>query len=180
MVKKGEIDEVGGILDEISLMARPREIGKFGGKVLKASQVKKLRGELKKKGVLLILEEDLKITNQFKTIKLNGLEFEKAQNLFYFMKVKGYAGAFDAKTKQMVLGEKSTELVAFHEKAHLQHFEELREAYHPLKTWEKEAYVWEQIWSRRRDRTKEELELSLNYANSTREKAGIDLIKIKL
>lgn len=183
LVKKEEINEVGGILDEISLMARPREIGKFGGKVLKASQVRKLRGELKKKGVLLILEEDLKIkkiTNQFKTIKLNGLEFEKAQNLFYFMKVKGYAGAFDAKTKQMVLGEKSTELVAFHEKAHLQHFEELGEAYHPLKTWEKETYVWEQIWSRRRDWTKEELELSLNYANSTREKAGIDLIKIKL
>ncbi|MGG8496191.1 zincin-like metallopeptidase toxin domain-containing protein [Tenacibaculum sp. TC6] len=188
LVKKGELDELGkkdifNEIEEASLMARPREIGKLGGKVLRASQIRKLRGDLRKKGVLLILEEDLKIkkiTNQFKPILLNGVKFEKAQDLFYFMKVKGFAGAFDARTKQMVLGEKSTELVAFHEKAHLKHFEELGEAYHPLKTWEKETYVWEQIWSRRRDWTKEELELSLNYANRERKKAGIDLIKIKL
>lgn len=185
LVKKGEIDEGVSelVINEVSLMAGPREIGKLGGKVLRASQIRKLRGELKRKGILLILEEDLKIksiTNQFKTIRLNGLGFEKAQDLFYFMKKEGFAGAFDARTKQMVLGEKSTELVAFHEKAHLKHFEELGEAYHPLKTWQKETYVWEQIWSKKRDWTKEELELSLNYANRERKKAGIDIIKIKL
>ncbi|MGG6229635.1 zincin-like metallopeptidase toxin domain-containing protein [Tenacibaculum sp. SDUM215027] len=182
------MDEVGknDALNEIieaSLMARPPEIGKLGGKVLRASQIRKLRGELKKKGVLLLLEEDLKIkklTNQFKPILLNGIKFEKAQDLFYFMKKEGFAGAFDAKTKQMVLGEKATELVAFHEKAHLQHFEELGEVYHPLKPWQKETYVWEQIWSRKRNWTQKELEHSLRYVNSVREKAGIDLLKIKL
>lgn len=59
------------------------------------------------------------------------------------MKRKGFAGAFDARTKQFILSEKSTELVAFHEKAHLQHFEELGEEYHLLKPWEKETYVFE-------------------------------------
>ncbi|WP_295212163.1 hypothetical protein [uncultured Chryseobacterium sp.] len=112
-------------LANADLMAKPNEIGKLGGKVLNASQIRKLRGELKQKGVLLILEEDLKIksiTNQYKKTRLNRMEFETAHDLFYYMKQEGFAGAFDAKTKQLILSEKSTELVVFHEKAHLQTF----------------------------------------------------------
>ncbi|WP_294220560.1 hypothetical protein [uncultured Chryseobacterium sp.] len=125
-----------GELANADLMAKPNEIGKLGGKVLNASQIRKLRGELKQRGVLLILEEDLKIksiTNQYKKTRLNGMEFETAHDLFYYMKREGFAGAFDAKTKQLILSEKSTELVVFHEKAHLQHFEELGEEYNILK-----------------------------------------------
>ncbi|WP_294220569.1 hypothetical protein [uncultured Chryseobacterium sp.] len=93
-------------LANADLMAKPNEIGKLGGKVLNASQIRKLRGKLKQRGVLLILEEDLKIksiTNQYKKIKLNGMEFENTQDLFFYMKQKEFAGAFDAKTKQLIL-----------------------------------------------------------------------------
>jgi hypothetical protein len=175
--------EINRITDSLDLFAKPAKDGKLGGKVLKAKQIRKLRGELKKHGGLLILEEDLlnkKIINQFKAININGYKFEKAQDLFYFMKKEGFAGAYDAKTRQMVLGSESTELVAFHEKAHLQHFEELGEVYNSLKTWEKETYVWEQIWSRRRYWTKKELQVSLSYVNRERAKAGIPILKIKL
>ncbi len=174
-------------LDEIinaDLLAKPRKISEFGGgKILKKTQIRKLRGELKNRGVFLILQEDLnikRIVNQFKPIRLNGLIFDNPRDLFFFMKKKGYAGAFDSRTKQMILAEKSTELVAFHEKAHLQHFEELGETYHTLPTWDKETYVWEQIFSRKRNWTKEELERSLNYVNRERRKAGIPVLNIRL
>ncbi|WP_294311996.1 zincin-like metallopeptidase toxin domain-containing protein [uncultured Chryseobacterium sp.] len=172
-----------GELANADLMAKPNEIGKLGGKVLNASQIRKLRGELKQRGVLLILEEDLKIksiTNQYKKTRLNGMEFETAHDLFYYMKREGFAGAFDAKTKQLILSEKSTELVVFHEKAHLQHFEELGEEYNILKPWEKETYVFEKIWSQKHLWTKEELSVSLNYVNRERSKAGVIPLKIKL
>ncbi len=170
-------------LANADLMAKPNEIGKLGGKVLNASQIIKLRGELKQRGVLLILEEDLKIksiTNQYEKIKLNGMEFENAQDLFFFMKRKGFAGAFDARTKQFILSEKSTELVAFHEKAHLQHFEELGEEYHLLKPWGKETYVFEKIWSQKHLWTEEELTISLNYVNRERINAGVRPLTVKL
>ncbi|WP_194506069.1 hypothetical protein [Psychroserpens luteus] len=54
------------------------------------------------------------------------------------------------------------------------------ETYHTLEIWKKETFVWEQIWSRKRDWTKKELEHSLRYVNSVREKAGIETIKVKL
>lgn len=168
---------------DADLMAKPNEIGKLGGKVLNASQIRNLRGELKRRGVLLILEEDLKIKsikNQYKKIMLNGMEFESPQDLFCYMKREGFASAFDSKTKQLILSEKSTELVAFHEKAHLQHFEELGDAYHSLKTWEKETYVFKKIWSQKHLWTKEELRISLNYANRGRINAGIKPLKMKL
>ncbi len=178
-----ELDESILMLSEISLMARPREIGKLGGKVLKKSQVRRLRGELKKRNGLLILEEDLnikRIINQYKGIKLNGYEFDNVQDLFYFMKKNNFAGAYDSRTNQMLLGENATELVAFHEMSHLKHFEELGEPYHLLPSWEKETYVWEQVWSRRRDWTEKELEISFDYVNRTRARSGIEPIKNKL
>jgi chaperonin cofactor prefoldin len=177
------IEESRKVVDEADLFAKPAKIHKSGGKILKAKQIRKLRGELKTHGGLLILEEDLlikKIINQYKPIYINGYKFEKAQDLFYFMNKKGYAGAYDAKTKQMVLGKNATELVAFHEKAHLLHFEKYGEAYHSFKTWEKETYVWEQIWSRRRYWSKKELQMSLDYVNRERIKEGIQPLKIKL
>jgi polyhydroxyalkanoate synthesis regulator phasin len=185
LVKRGEVDKVAKrkVVDELSFMAKPQETGKLGGKVLKNKQVRKLRGDLKKHGGLLILEEDLlnkSIINQFKPIYIGGVKFENARDLFYFMKREGFAGAYDARTKQMVLSEKSTELVAFHEKAHLQHFEELGDAYYDLETWQKETYVWNQIWSRKRYWTKKELQTSLNYVNRERIKAGIRPLNIKL
>lgn len=177
------IEESKRVVDEADLFAKPAKEGKLGGKILKEKQIRTLRGELKNHGGLLILEKDLlnkKIINQYKPISINGIKFENAQDLFYFMNKKGFAGAYDSKTKQMILGNEPTELVAFHEKAHLLHFEELGEAYNNLKPWQKETYVWEQIWSRKRQWTNKELQTSLNYVNRERIKAGIQPLKIKL
>lgn len=188
LVKKGELDEAGKTkvvdeVEEVAFMGKPREIGKLGGKKLKASEIRRLRGELKQRGGLLILEKDLKIkniVNLYKPILLNGFKFEKASDIFFFMNRKGFAGAFDAKTMQMVLPDGATELVAFHEMAHLKHYEEIGDAYYSLKTWQRETYVWEQIWSESRKWTSEELKTSLNYANKHRKESGIELLKINL
>ena len=69
------------VIDEADLFAKPAKEGKLGGKILKEKQIRKLRGELKNHGGLLILEKDLlnkKIINQYKPIYINGIKFEKA------------------------------------------------------------------------------------------------------
>ncbi|MGB3592022.1 MAG: zincin-like metallopeptidase toxin domain-containing protein [Nonlabens sp.] len=188
LVERGEFDELGKSeiieeVEDIAFMGKPREIGKLGGKKLRASEIRKLRGELTRRGGLLILEQDLNIKNiinNYRPVLLGGFSFEKASDIFFFMNRKGFAGAFDAKTMQMILPEGATELVAFHEMAHLEHFEEVGETYFGLKTWEKETYVWEQIWSQRRKWTKRELEKSLEYVNDKRNQAGIPSLNIRL
>ncbi|MGB3592026.1 MAG: zincin-like metallopeptidase toxin domain-containing protein [Nonlabens sp.] len=188
LVERGEFDELGKaeIVEEvvdIAFMGKPREIGKLGGKKLRASEIRKLRGELKKRGGLLILEQDLNIKNvinNYRPVSLDGFSFEKASDIFFFMNRKGFAGAFDAKTMQMILPDGATDLVAFHEMAHLKHFEEIGDAYSKLKTWKKETYVWEQILSQKRKWTREELDTSLKYVNRERANAGITPLKAKL
>ncbi len=95
---------------ELDLMAS-RRIDSFGGKILKASQIRQLRGFLKQKGIHLIVEGDLKsVTQLFKPID----EFKNADELFYAMISKGFPGGFNARTKQFYLSKNATELVSFH------------------------------------------------------------------
>src|SRR5690606_13125847 len=102
-------------------------------------------------------------------------------DLFYAMKVKGFPGGFNAHTKQFYLSKNATEIVAFHEMAHLKHFEEVGDAYLSMSKLKKETYVWNQILSNRSKWTKAELQDALNYINRERKKAGIkEPLKIKI
>lgn len=164
----GELYGLGG--DELDWMAS-RNIGTLGGKILKASQIRKLRGILKEKGIHLIMEDDIKsIIKLFKPIG----QFDKVEDLFYFMKLNGKAGAFNPYTKQMILPRNTTEIVVFHEMAHIKQFEQIgEEAYKNLSTLEKETYVWKQIIENRQKWTEAELNDALGYINRERKKAGI-------
>lgn len=64
--------------------------------------------------------------------------------------------------------------------AHLKHFEEIGNSYLPLKAWQRETYVFEEIWKQKHLWTKEELEHALRYVNQERERAGQTLIIKKL
>ncbi|HEU4495925.1 MAG TPA: zincin-like metallopeptidase toxin domain-containing protein [Flavobacterium sp.] len=180
-----ELEEVAGL----DLMAKPQRIGNLGGKVLRTSQIRKLRRQLKEKGILLILEEDIKLSKlgkiknkevikAFEPVYLGGVKFDKLNDLFYTMRNEGLAGAYDARTRQFFLTENPTEYLVFHEMSHVKHFEELGEAYHKLPAWEKETYVFKEIWKQKHLHTKEELEHALEYVNSVREKARQKLIKL--
>ena len=158
-----------------------RKIGNLGGKVLKSTQIRKLRGILKQKGNLLIVEGDAKsITKLFNPID----DFKSADDLFNAMRYEGFPGAFNAVSKQFYLSKTATEIVAFHEMAHLKHFEEVGDIYLSLSKLEKETYVWEQILANRNRWTKTELKDALRYINDVRSnpKYGNKLppIKIKL
>lgn len=87
---------------------------------------------------MVILIQLLNLLNQ-------QISFKTFEELILFMKNNNKVGLFHAGTKQMILTKNCTELVAFHEKAYLQHFEELGEEYHLLKPWEKETYVFEKF-----------------------------------
>lgn len=155
-----------------------RNIGNLGGLILKETQIRKLRGILKQKGINLIVDGDANfIVKLFQPIG----EFKSFEELILFMKNNDKVGLFHAGTKQMILAKNCTEIVAFHELCHLKHFEEVGEiAYKGFSTIEKEMYVWKQILSNRSKWTEAELKESLNYINRLREKAGIqESIKIK-
>lgn len=87
-------------------------------------------------------------------------------------------GGFNAKNKQFILPKilsdtgklefRTTELIVFHEMAHLKHFEELGDVYHTLNELEKEMYVWKEILANRGKWTVEELNDSLDYINRIR------------
>ncbi|RKS26340.1 zincin-like metallopeptidase toxin 4 of polymorphic toxin system [Flavobacterium endophyticum] len=162
---------------ELDWMAS-RKIGNLGGNILKASQIRKLRGILKQKGIHLIVEGDLKnITKLFIPVD----DFKTIDDLFYAMQAKGFPGGFNAKTKQFFLSKKATEIVSFHEMAHLKHFEEIGESYLTISRLEKETYVWEQIFANRNKWTKAELQDSLNYMNGIRIKSyNLEPLKIKI
>ncbi|WP_298893676.1 zincin-like metallopeptidase toxin domain-containing protein [uncultured Psychroserpens sp.] len=185
------VEDVDGLIDDLDLLAKPAKLGNFGGKVLKASQVRKLKGTLKQKGITLFLEDDLKLTKLgkvknkqltklFNPVMLKTNKFDNVVDLFFAMRKNNVAGAFDAKGKQFFLSEKPTEYLVFHEMAHVKHFEELGDAYHGLKAWEKETYVFEEIWSQKRKWTNKELNHALNYVNKVRYEAGQPLINKKI
>jgi zincin-like metallopeptidase toxin 4 of polymorphic toxin system len=164
---------------ELDWMAS-RKIGNLGGKVLTASQIRKLRGLLKEKGIILIVEGDLRsISKLFKPVTIEGIHFDKFDDLLRFMKgtKPPLVGGFDAVNMQMILPKDATEIIAFHEMAHVKHFEELGETYHTLQRLQKESYVWKQILENSGRWTKAELKESLRYINEIREAEGLRRLK---
>jgi hypothetical protein len=178
------VDDVPNLSEsELDWMAQSKEtIGNLGGNILKASQIRKLRGTLKKKGIILIIENDLKsVKKLFKPIA----GFDKWEDLFFYMRSQDppYVGLFQPNTKQFFLASEATEIIVFHEMAHLKQFEELGEAtYLTLSTLDKEMYVWNQILANRVRWTEAELEESLRYINRirTEPKYGYSLEPIKI
>jgi len=164
---------------ELDWMAS-RKMGNLGGNILKATQIRKLRGFLQQKGIQLIVEGDVKsITKLFK--EADG--FKNADELFAFMKRKNLVGAFNSKTGQFFLAKECTELVAFHEQAHLKQFLELgEETYQTLNKLQKETYVFEQILANKNKWTRAELEDALKYLNNIRTdpKYGYNLEPLKI
>jgi len=158
-------------------------IGNLGGSILKSSQIRKLRGILKQKGIILIVEGDLKgISKLFKPVTVGGNYFDKANDLLYFMKTTKppLVGGFDAVNMQMILPKNTTEIVAFHEMAHVKHFEQVGEVYHTLDRLQKETYVWKQIIENRVKWTNAELKEALKYINDIRVKEyGLKSLTIK-
>ncbi|WP_294204119.1 MULTISPECIES: zincin-like metallopeptidase toxin domain-containing protein [Chryseobacterium] len=74
---------------------------------------------------------------------------------------------------------KASELVIFHEMAHVKHFEIYGEAYHNLSRLEKETYVWNQVYENKDRWTKAELQSSLDYINEIRvEEYGLEPLEI--
>ena len=164
--------------EELDWMAS-RKIGNLGGKVLKSTQIRKLRGILKQKGILLIVEGDAKsITRKFIPID----NFKTFDELLLFMKTSNpqKVGMFHASTKQFVVIKDCTEIIAFHEMAHLKHFEQVGDAYFGLNKLEKEMFVWEQILANKNRWTQAELADSLMYINWIREELySLKPLKIK-
>lgn len=157
-----------------------RNVGNLGGFILKESQIRKLRGILKTKGINLIVDGDNNsIIKFFKPID----NFKSFDELLFFMKTSKTpkVGLFHTRTKQMILTKNCTEIVAFHELCHLKHFEEVGEiAYQGFNRLEKEMYVWKQILANRGKWTKAELEDSLDYINRVRtEEYGLKPLIIK-
>ena len=168
------------VVDEVDFMAS-RKIGNLGGKVLTASQIRQLRGVLKQKGVHLIVEGDVRsITKLFKPVD----DFKTIDDLFFAMRVKGFPRGFNAPTKQFFLSKNPTEIVSFHEMAHLKHFEEVGEAYLSLSKLDKETYVWKEILANRGKWTKAELQDALRYINDIRTNPihgyNLEPLKIKI
>ncbi len=174
-VLKKKIDDLNP--SELDWMAS-RNFGNLGGRLLTAGQIRKLRGTLKNKGFQLIVEGDIKaVTKLFKP--MGG--FKSFDELILHMQSfrPPKVGLFHAETKQFILISECTEIVAFHELAHLKHFESIGEvAYKTLSKLDKETYVWKQILGNRNKWTKAELDDALNYINRERAKAGLKLTKL--
>lgn len=165
--------------EELDWMAS-RNIGNLGGLILKESQIRKLRGILKSKGINLIVDGDVNsVTKLFKPID----QFKSFEELIFFMKTSRTpkVGMFHAGTQQMILTKNCTEIVAFHEMCHLKHFKEVGEiTYKGLNRLDKEMYVWKQIVANRGKWTKAEFKDSLDYINRIRtEEYGLQPIIIK-
>jgi hypothetical protein len=176
------------IVDDVSDLSKTeldwmasRKTGNLGGNILKASQIRKLRGLLKEKGITLIVDGDLRsIKKLFKPL----MGFDTVDDLFRFMSSRNppLVGGFDAVTKQFILSKNATEIIAFHELAHLKHMEEVGETiYNTLSKLDKEMFVWKQILKNRKTWTEAELLESLNYINRIRvDDYGLEPIIIKL
>ncbi|MEC4004914.1 zincin-like metallopeptidase toxin domain-containing protein [Flavobacterium sp. SUN052] len=160
------------VVDEVDFLVKTSETGKYGGKKLTASQIRQYKGELKQNGVEVFFEKDLKL-NSFDRIKnkaavkkfipftVDGIKFETIQDFYFFMRQDGYLGAFHAETNQLFLTENPTRYLAFHEKTHVKHFLEVGSQYHNLPSWEKETYVFKEIWINKHQWTQIELSHAL-------------------
>jgi len=187
---KGE--ELEETFEEAAAMAKSAKADeKLGGKILKASQIRKYRGELKQRGTKLILEEDIllskfgtiankEIVRNYKPVLLGGIRFDNVNDLFYYLRNEGFAGLFDHQNKQIILRANASEYLLFHEMAHLKHFEEIGDAYLPLKPWQRETYVFEEIWKQKHLWTKKEAQHALDYVNQVRSEYGQPLVIKKL
>jgi hypothetical protein len=175
-----KIKEVAGLSKEDLDWMANQKTGSLGGNILKATQIRKLRGILKQKGIILIVEDDVKsITRLFKEVD----GFKSADELFSFMRSEDppFVGAFNPNTKQFFLSKNCTELVAFHEQAHLKQFLELGEGvYKTYDKLQKETYVWEQILANKNRWTKAELQDALWYINKVRKEFNLEPLKIKI
>ena len=96
------------------------------------------------------------------------------------MRQERILGGFHAETKQLFLTKNPTEYLAFHERMHVKHFLEVGNEYLSLPSWEKETYVFQEIWKQKQLWTKEELQHALKYVNDYREKANQKLINYRL
>lgn len=164
---------------ELDWMAS-RNIGNLGGNILKETQIRKLRGILKNKGLTLIVDGDINsITKLYKPVG----GFKTFEDLILFMKssIPPKVGMFSAQTGQLILTKECTEIVAFHEMCHLKHFEEVgAEVYRGYNRLTKEMYVWKQIIAQRSRWTEAELNDAFNYINRVRvNEYGLKPLKIK-
>jgi hypothetical protein len=167
--------------EELDWMAS-REIGALGGKVLKQTQIRRLRGLLTNKKIQLIIDGDIKAIAK---LFIPTSEFKTVEDLFFFMKSRNppYVGMFNAETRQFFLSKEATEIVAFHEMAHVKHFEEVGEVvYKTYNKLEKEMYVWKQIISQRNRWTVPEIKDALKYINRIRTEVefGFNLEPLKI
>lgn len=153
---------------EIDWMRRMSKSGALGGRILNVNQIKLLRQLLRQKyGIDLIVEGSINAKNYYRPIG----KFKTPKELFTFMNSSNpkKVGGFNAETKQFFLTENATELMAFHELAHVKHFHTLgEEAYKKLNKLEKEMYVWNKIYKSKDLWTVEELEDALRYINDIR------------
>lgn len=154
---------------ELDWMSAPK-LDEYGGKLVTLEQLIKLRDILKQKGINLILESDtVSIKKLFKAVEMPEVGIvDNVDDLFKIMEKYDYVGGFDAVNRQFVLREGASELVIFHEMAHVKHFEQFGEDYHGLSKLDKENYVWEQVYENRDRWTKAELQSSLDYINEIR------------
>lgn len=172
------LDDIPDLLAADLDWMKSKGTGQFGGRLLRAKDIRILRGILKEKGITLIVESDLKkaVTKLYKPT--DGCETFK--DLIYYMTRSGRVGGFNAANRQFILSKKATELVVFHEMAHVNHFHQLGEAaYRSLTELEKEMYVWEQIFAQKGRWTKAEIDDCLNYINGIRDKFNLNPIIIE-
>jgi hypothetical protein len=165
---------------ELDWMSAPK-FDQYGGKLVTLEQLVKLRDMLKQKGINLILENDIKsIKKLFKPVEMPDVGIvDNVDDLFKIMEKYDFVGGFDAVNKQFVLRDGASELVIFHEMAHVKHFEIYGEAYHNLSRLEKETYVWNQVYENKDRWTKAELQSSLDYINEIRvEEYGLEPLDI--
>lgn len=86
-------------------------------------------------------------------------------------------GSFNSYEKTMYLRSTVSELTAFHELSHLNHWKSLGDdVYRQLKPWQHETYVWDQVWKNKHRWTDQELIDSYKYINDTRNAEGIEAI----
>jgi len=153
---------------EIDWMRRMSRPGALGGRILNVNQIKLIRQLLKQKyGIDLIVEGSINAKNYYRPIG----KFKTPKELFAFMNssLPKKVGGFNAATKQFLLTENATELMAFHELAHVKHFHTLgEEAYKKLNKLDKEMNVWNKIYKSKDSWTVDELEDALRYINDIR------------
>lgn len=191
LISLKKVDDIPPLSEaELDWMAVTKELDDFGGKVLSKGKLKKLRKTLRRKNIVLILEDDVAAVKKlFKPVVINNILFENVDDMFRYMRNKQLVGGFDVRNMQMILPKKynpvtrafqnPSELVVFHEMAHVKHFETIGAGYYGLSELAKETYVWNQIYRKRKKWTKAEIELSLWNVNKARTDLKLSHLKIE-